>query len=337
MLAHLLQTNLKKSCLTLLIAVFLFSYSVISAQNYTLEEGKRLFKEGKYDEAKEVLLRVVEKESENPEVNFFLCKVYLILDDYDNSIKYGEKAVKLNDSQSDYYLWLGRAHVIQAQKGSKLKALFRAKKGKDEFEKAVELDSTNVGARFDLMQYYIGAPGIAGGDKKKAKQQAEILEKIDPFYGAYAWALFWQAEKDSDKVETYLRKAVDLDTSSNYSATYQLGFFLLQQKRYHEEAEVFEKLYNQHPDQMPALYQIGKAYLLAKDSLDKAARCFQQYLQVPPKKGAPDWAAAHWRLGMVYDLQGRTDLAIAELEEAVKLDPKDENYKKTLKELKKKK
>jgi tetratricopeptide (TPR) repeat protein len=338
MLAGLLQINLKKSVFTFLIAVFLSFYSAISAQNYTLEEGKRLFKEEKYEEAKEVLLKVVEKEPENPEVNFILCKVYLILDDYDNSIKYGEKAVKLNDSQAEYHLWLGRGYVIQAQKGSKLKALFRAKKGKDEWERAVELDSTNLGARFDLMQYYIGAPGIAGGDKKKAKKEAEIIEKMDSLYGAYAWgAFYWQGEKDFDKAETYLRKAVKLDTSSTYSATYQLGFFLQQQEKHHQAAEVFEKLYNQHPDQMPALYQVGRTYLLAKDSLDKAAWCFQQYLRVPPKKGNPDWAAAHWRLGMVYDLQGKTDLAVAELEEAVRLDPKSKEYQKTLKEVKKKK
>jgi len=317
--------------------ILLLFYCEVSAQVYTLEEGKKLFKAEKYEEAKEVFLKVVEKEPENHEANFFLCKVYLILDDYDNSIKYGEKAVKLNGTQSDYYLWLGRAHVIQAQKGSKLKAIFRAKKGKDEFEKAVELDSTNVGARFDLMQYYIGAPGIAGGDKNKAKKQAEIIQGLDSLYGAYAWALFWQVEKDSDKVETYLRKAVDLDTSSTYSATYQLGSFLQQRKKYNEAAEMYEKLYNQHPDQTAALYQIGRTHLFAKDSLDKSEKCFKQYLQIEPKKGAPDWAAAHWRLGMVYDLQGKTDLAIAELEEAVRLDPKNKEYQKTLKEVKKKK
>jgi tetratricopeptide (TPR) repeat protein len=161
---------------------------------------------------------------------------------------------------------------------------------------------------------------------------------MDPFYGANAWAAFyWQGEKDFDKTETYLRKAVELDTSSTYSATYQLGSFLQQRKKYHEATEVFEKLYNQHPDQTAALYQIGRTHLFAKDSLDKAERCFKQYLQVEPKKGAPDWAAAHWRLGMVYDLQGKTDLAVAELEEAVRLDPKNKEYQKTLKEVKKKK
>ena len=337
MLAYLLQTNFKKARFILLIAVFLSFYCVISAQDYTLEEGKRLFDEAKWEEAKEVLLKVVKQEPENHEVNFLLCKVYLILDDHDKSIKYGKKAVKLNDSKSEYHLWLGRAHGMQAEKGSKLKAIFRAKRAKKEFEKAVKLDSTNVEARFALMQYYLMAPGIAGGDKKKAKKQAEIMQGLDSCYGAWAWALVWQKEKDFDKAETLFRKAVELDTSSDYRATYWLGIFLQEREKYTQAVEVFEEMYNLHPDEAGFLYQIGRAYVLAEDSLDKAESCFKQYLQIEPKRGHPDWAAAHWRLGMVYDLQGKTDLAIAELKEALKLDPKNKDYKKTLKKLKKKK
>lgn len=229
----------------------------------------------------------------------------LILDDHDRSIEYGEKAVKLDGSVSNYHLWLGQAYGVQAQKGSKLKAIFRAKKCKGEYEKAILLDSTNVGARIDLMQYLLMAPGIAGGDKAKAKKQADVIQGIDSLYGAIAWSYYWLGEKDTAKAENYLRQAVRLDTTSTHSARYQLGFFLVGQKRYHEAADVFEKLFNEYPSEMSALYQVGRSYVLAKDSLNKAERCFKQYLQVKPKRNAPSWAAAHWRLGMVYDLQGK--------------------------------
>ncbi len=337
MSTYLLQAIQKKVYLILLVALFLFSYCSISAQDYTLEEGKRLFDQEKYEEAKEVLLKVIDQEPENPEANFVLCKVYLALADHDNSLKYGKKAVELDGSQSEYHLWLGRAHGMQAQKGSKLKAIFRAKRAKKEFEKAVELDSTSMEARLSLMEYLISAPGIAGGDKKEALAQAEIVEKMDPLYGAYAQGVWWHVEKDFDKAEAYLRKAAELDTTWNYWVTYRVGILLQDQNKYHQAAEVFEELYNKHPDEPGALYQVGRTYVLAKDSLEKAERCFKQYLQMEPKVGDPDWAAAHWRLGMVYDLQGKTDLAIAELEEAVRLAPKKKDYQKSLKEVKKKK
>ncbi len=337
MSAYLFQANLKRVCIIVLIAIFLSFHCSVSAQEYTLEEGKRLFDERKFEEAKEVLLKVIDREPENPEANFILCKVFLILDDHDNSLKYGKKAVELAGSESEYHLWLGRAHGMQAQKGSKLKAIFRAKRAKGEFEKAVELDSTSMEARLSLMEYLISAPGIAGGDKKEALAQVEVVEKMDSLYGAYARGVWWHVEKDFDKAEAYLRKAAELDTTSNHWITYRVGILFQEQEKYHQAAEVFEGLYNKYPDEPGALYQIGRTYVLAKDSLEKAERCFKQYLQMEPKKGDPDWAAAHWRLGMVYDLQGKTDLAIAELEEAVRLAPKKKDYQKTLKEVRNKK
>jgi hypothetical protein len=85
------------------------------------------------------------------------------------------------------------------------------------------------------------------------------------------------------------------------------------------------------------LYQVGRSYVLAKDSLDKAERCFKQYLQTTPKGNSPPLSGAHWRLGMIYDLQGKKELALAELNQAVSMDPKNKEYKKTLEEVQKKK
>jgi tetratricopeptide (TPR) repeat protein len=325
--------------LTLSFCIFTFflSSDSIYAESFTSEEGKRLIQEEEFERAKEVLLKVVEKEPDNAEVNFLLCKVSVILDDHDDGIKYGNKAIDLDESVSDYHLWLGRAHGLQAQKGSQLKAIFRAKRAKKEWEKAVSLDSTNVTARLQLAQYLLMAPGIAGGDKKKAKKQAEIIQDIDSLYGAIAWGYYWQFQKDTVKTEKYFREAVRLDTTRHHNASYFLGFFLQERERYHEAAEFFEDELEKYPEERGLLYQVGRSYVLSEDSLDKAERCFKQYLQTEPKKNQPGWAAAHWRLGMVYDLKGEKDLAIVELEEAVRLDPENKEFKKTLEEVKKKK
>ncbi len=48
-----------------------------------------------------------------------------------------------------------------------------------EFERAVQLDPTNVPARVDLAQYYTEAPAIMGGGLDKARQQAEQVAKYD--------------------------------------------------------------------------------------------------------------------------------------------------------------
>ncbi len=310
--------------------------AIVHAQNYTLEEAKRLIDEGEFEQAREVLLKLVESRPEDPEVNFLLCRVFVAFGDHDNAIKYGKKAVELDDSVSDYHLWLGRAHGMQAQNGSQIKAIFRAKRAKDEFVKAVELDSTNIHARFQLAEYLLMAPGIAGGDKKKAKQHVQIIEQADSLYGALAWGYYWQFTEDTLQAEQAFRRAAELDTTYDHQATYALGFFLYNQRRYHRAAEAFQQGYQKYPDEMGLLYQVGRSYLYAEDSLDRAERCFKQYLQVEPKKNAPDWAAAHWRLGMVYELKGELDLALAELEEAVRLNPESKDYENRLKTVKRK-
>jgi tetratricopeptide (TPR) repeat protein len=316
---------------------FLLPAGVAQAEGYTLAEGKRLIEEEEIKQAKEVLLKVVGNEPENAEVNFLLSKVSVMLGDHDGGIKYGKKAVKLDESVSDYHLWLGIAHGMQAQSGSKLKALFRAKRAKNEFEKAVERDPNSVQARVQLAQYLLMAPGIAGGDKEKAVDHVEIIQQQDSLYGAIAWGYYWQFQQDSIKAEKYYRVAVRLDTTKHHEATYTLGFFLQGRERYHEAAELFDKLFQEDPDETGALYQVGRSYIFAEDSLDKAERCFKRYLQFEPRFGAPGLAAAHWRLGMVYDLQGKVDLAIAETEKAAQLDPESKEHKKALQELKKKK
>lgn len=337
MSAHLFHTRLKTALVVFIICVGLPFAVPPCAQDFTVDEGKRLVEEEEFEQARDVLLKVIEKEPENAEANFLLCRVFVRLDDHDNALKHGKKAVELADSVSEYHLWLGQAHGMQAQKGSKFKAIFRANRARKEFEKAVSLDSLNIDARLQLAGYLLSAPGIAGGSKSKAREQARIIEQIDSLFGAIAWSIYWERENETVKAEDYLKSAVRLDTTSDHTATYRLGFFLQRQNRYHESAEVFEKTFREYPDQMGLLYQVGRSYVFAEDSLDKAEWCFKEYLKVEPKKSVPQWADAHWRLGMVYDLKGETDLAIAELEEAVRLDPDNKEFEKALKRVKKKK
>jgi predicted TPR repeat methyltransferase len=40
-----------------------------------------------------------------------------------------------------------------------------------------------------------------------------------------------------------------------------------------------------------------------------------------PDEGDPTWANTHWRLGQVFEKEGKKDLAVAEWKEALKLAP----------------
>jgi tetratricopeptide (TPR) repeat protein len=170
-----------------------------------------------------------------------------------------------------------------------------------------------------------------GGDKDEGIRQAGIIEKQDSLFGAYAWAGIWEQDKDLERAEGALRRAVVLDTSSVHYAMYALGFFFERNEEYDQAADVFRDILDEKPDEMNALFQVGKICVLTGRNLDEAETCFKRYLEVEPSPNSPDWAAAHWRLGMVYDLQGRTDLALAELRKAVEMAPENRDYQETLK------
>jgi len=54
-----------------------------------------------------------------------------------------------------------------------------AKRSKAEFEKAAELDPDSAEAREALCEWYLQAPGFAGGSEDKAKALALELTQID--------------------------------------------------------------------------------------------------------------------------------------------------------------
>ena len=320
-IAVLLAVGLLVSCVTAL------------ASDSRLDTARRLVEERKAQEAEPILLELIEDDDENHEANFLLARVSLAKQDHKLAVKYGERAVDLADSVSEYYLWLARAYLAKAMESGIINAFRYARKGKGAYENALSLDSTNVEARFELCMYLLAAPGIVGGNKDKGIRQAEIIETQDALYGAYAWAGVHERENEIDRAEASFKRAVELDTSSTYYAKYALGYFYERHERYAEAAVVFRDILAKKPDEMVAVFQVGKICAITESDLDEAETCFKRYLEVEAPPNAPDWAAAHWRLGMVYDIQGKTDLAIAELRKAVELAPHNKDFKRTLKEV----
>jgi tetratricopeptide (TPR) repeat protein len=327
-----------KRTLPVILTVCLVSIWVSGfASSPAVREAEQLIDAGRDEEAKTVLLGAVGEEPADHEAHMMLARVFLRDQDHKRAIQHAETATKLNDSVPDYHLWLARSYLAKAMESGVINAFRYARKGKGEYEKAIALDSSKVEARLELCLYLVAAPGLVGGDRDRARKEAQIIEVQDSLYGSYAWATIWEREADLDKSEAYLRRAVDLDTSSTFYARYALGYFFERNQKYDEAVEVFKAILAKKPDEMNAVFQVGKICVLTESNLEDAEVCFRRYLEVEAPPNAPDWASAHWRLGMVYDLQGKTDLALAELRKAVELAPDNKEFRKTLKQVEKKK
>jgi tetratricopeptide (TPR) repeat protein len=71
------------------------------------------------------------------------------------------------------------------------------------------------------------------------------------------------------------------------------------------------------PGNFPPHYPAGGTLLVDDREHERAERLFRKYLSHEPEIGAPAFAHAHWRLGLVIEKQGRRPEALAEVQMAL--------------------
>jgi tetratricopeptide (TPR) repeat protein len=256
------------------------------------------------------------------------------------------------------------------QKAGILKGLGMARRFRQEAEKAVSLDPRYIDAHEDLMEFYQDAPGIAGGDKKKARAAAEEIMRIDTARGWLAQATLASKEKNAPKQEECYQKALATapqdgrvlrEMAAYYSSEARKNYGLAERyalealkitedhavpyvalavtyaaaERWRDLDALMERAEKNIPDDFGAHYQAGKLLVISGKDLPRAERYFRKYLTMEPEAGEPNFAAAHWRLALVLEKEGKKPEAVSELEEAIRLEPDFKQAKEDLKRLKK--
>jgi tetratricopeptide (TPR) repeat protein len=170
---------------------------------------------GKADDAISRLSTSLAADPADAQAHNLLCRVYYQEERWDDAIHECETAVKLMPIDSEYHLWLGRAYGQKADSIHSIKAYGLAKKVRDEFERAVQLDRENVDALSDLGDFYTAAPGIVGGGKKKAEGVAQTLEQYGPAQAHQLKGRLAEKDKNYALAETEFKSAVE---ASNHAA-----------------------------------------------------------------------------------------------------------------------
>jgi tetratricopeptide (TPR) repeat protein len=229
----------------------------------------------------------------------------------------------------------------KAQKASVIHQLGLARRFKKEAETTLALDPNHVRALHTMIDFYMQAPGVVGGDKAKAHAIADQLMKIDPAEGYRAQIALARYDKQEDRIEELLRKAVEA-RPANYDAQIALGEWCAGQKKFGEAERHAREAVRIRPDRAvpygllavalvhqdkwtdldAALVQSEKAdnCLSRNVELPRAERYFRKYLLQEPEPRQPSLATAHWRLGLVLEQQGKKAEATDELQQAAKLD-----------------
>src|SRR5271169_6581687 len=144
----------------------------------------------------------------DPQSMHLLSRVYYATERWDDAVRYGERAVGLRPNDAYYHLWLAREYGEKAASSNPLAAATLARKTKNEFERAVQLDPSSVEARLDLAEYYIEAPVMMGGGLDKARDQAAEVAKRNAAKSHLILARIALKEKQFPAAEDQLRQAI---------------------------------------------------------------------------------------------------------------------------------
>jgi hypothetical protein len=209
--------------------------------------------------------------------------------------------------ESEYHLWLGRAYGEKADKIHSIKAYGLAKKVRDEFERAVQLDGANVDALSDLGEFYTAAPGIVGGGKKKAQDVAQTLERYGPAQAHQLKGRLAEKDKNLTLAETEFKAAVDTSSQSADSWMALASFY----SRHRQLDKMSEALHAGIDADAKGAKPHGAALvdgasLLSRNNLEPqlAIQLLRLYLASPNKSADTPAFQVHAQLSRLLEQQG---------------------------------
>ncbi|MGH9730432.1 MAG: tetratricopeptide repeat protein [Candidatus Acidiferrales bacterium] len=327
-----------------------------------------LMEAGHWKQVRALAQKLAQQEPNNARSFYLMAEVKQAFGDDAGALPLAQKAIALDGTNAAYHLCLAEIYGDMAQHAGFFKQVGLARSFKTEADKAVSLDPKNLDAHFDLLQFYLDAPGIVGGGKDKAYAEATAIAQLNPARGYSAQAQIATHDKDMNKLLTSLKAAAqadprryenqialanyyiadphkNYDLAENYARAAikldagQAGAYdvLVQvyanQQRWKELDSILSAGKHNDPDDCGFFYQAGRILLTQNQQLPQAEQYFRAYLSEEPEPDEPPVAAAHWRLAGVLAKEGRKPEAAAELQTALRLQPNFPQAKKDLQEL----
>ncbi len=298
----------------LAIAVALLAALPLVAQ----QSPEQLLSQGRVDETIRVLKARLQGSPNDADAYNLLGRAYFGLRRWDDAVAAGEHAVALAPNNSDYHLWLGRAYGEKADASNALSAAFLAKKARQEFERAVELDASNLDARTDLAEFYLEAPSFLGGGKDKALQQAETIARKDPARAHWVAARIAEKEKKYDVAEREYKAAIDASSDNKGNYWLNLASFYKRRGRLNDMEAAISKTMVANRKKSNVLFDAATLLFRAGRNFPAAIDAINKYLSSNTVEDAPAYEA-HYVLGAILEKQGNKEAAAAEYRAALSL------------------
>jgi tetratricopeptide (TPR) repeat protein len=212
--------------------VTVLAASVCLAQPDTAEQ---LIRSGHWKRARVLVERRLAEAPGDADAYYLLSMVRNAFGDHASPLSLVEKAVRLDNGVARYHRQLAEVQGVMAQHAGILQQISLARRFRNEIGTALQLDPRDVQAQRDLLEFYLVAPGILGGDTKKAEQVAQRIAEIDATEGLLAQARIAEFGRNIGRAEALLGQAAEVRPPS-YKAQMALAELCLSKACRKEDA-----------------------------------------------------------------------------------------------------
>ncbi|MGD2092661.1 MAG: tetratricopeptide repeat protein [Candidatus Aminicenantes bacterium] len=274
-----------------------------------------------------LFLSEVKAAPDNIDANFKLAKKYVSRWEWENAQPYFSKVLTLDPNDEKGFKTESRCYlaVIESRVNKNIKPLlsFIESNTEEQFWEP---------AYYNLLRYYRRAKDTGKiietfeGALKKMPENTDLL--ID-----YARYISQNKIKDKYKRGMELVKKV-IETNPKEIDTYmRIGYFYQEIENYEKAEEIFLKCLQIWPDNTGPIYQLGRNTVFSGKNLEKGLSYFREYLKHKPGADQPEWADAHWRMGLIYEKLEDRKQATSEYKKALELNPEHKNAREALEKL----
>ncbi len=288
---------------------------------------------GKFQEARESLSELIKQDPKDAVALMWLGKVCIKLRRYDDAIRNLENAAELDPKKALIHYWLAHAYGEKAAHSFILTASGWARKTVQEFKTASVLAPDDLDVRFDLIDYFLQAPGILGGGRDKAEAQAAEIAKLAPRKAYLARAQIFEDKKDWQRARKELQDAIEKYPDSTGACVDLSGFCLSRRDFECAAANAQKALELDSTNRSARLYRAAAQIQLGRD-VKGALDALQTLADGPLTDNDPAFEVVYYWLGRAYLALDRAPEARQAFQASLRFDPDYSRSKQALAQIK---
>jgi tetratricopeptide (TPR) repeat protein len=278
----------------------------------SMKDGLRAIDFEKYEQAREIFQKLVQKEPTNGENYYFLGQAYLNLINPDSAEITYNAGIKIAPATPGNYAGLGELRLIEGKKAD----------AKVHFDKALSFSKTRSGIYTDIHAIHIVATSMVNTATDKMLEEAEALvlmayEQNKKDYDLLVAAGDVYLEKnDGGNAATFYERAIAIDPT-NPKAFSRVAAIWLRVKNYEAGQTDLNRAFEKDPNYAPAWKYQAELYY-AKRNFAKAKDAYATYL-----RNSEPSSANQIRFARILFLSKDYESALEKIDEIQKTDKKN--------------